>query len=146
MKRKENLKFLGSEIRKSSFEKRTGVKGGPCKFIDKNGDIHTRNGFGNETIYGPAKFLVFGKEKNGQIKVTDIFKTIFSFYGNLKKAEKEKIAKNITSALKDSGQIPAVSYEGSKFFWIDMDDFQNLNDVGAILSKYSEFQNPVDFF
>ena len=144
--KREDLKYLGWNIIKSVYETRTGVKGGPCKFIDKNGDIHTRNGFGNETIYGPAKFLVFGKEKNGQIKVTDIFKTIFSFYGNLKKAEKEKISQNITSALKDTGQIPAVSYEGSNFFWIDKDDFLNLNAYGAIRSKYEEFQEPFDFF
>lgn len=146
MVEKENLKFLGCEISKASYESRNGVKGGAAKFTDKNGGIHFRNGFGYETVYEPAKHLVFGKGKNGQIKVTDIFKTIFSFYGNLKKAEKEKIANNITSALKDSGQIPAVSYEGSKFFWIDKDDFQNLNEVGAILSKYTEFQKPVDFF
>lgn len=57
-------------------------------------------------------------EKNGQTKVTDIFKTIFSIYGKLKKAEKEKIARNIISAIKYSGWRPAVSYEGSKFFRI----------------------------
>ena len=146
MVEKENLKFLGCEISKASYESRNGVKGGAAKFIDRNGGIHFRNGFGHETVYEPAKHLVFGKGKNGQIKVCDIFKTIFFIYGKLNKTEKEKITQNITSALKDSGQVPAVSYEGSNFFWIDKDDFRNLNTYGAIRSKYAEFQEPFDFF
>lgn len=146
MKREENLKFLGCEISHASYETRTGVKGGPCKFTDKNGGIHKRNGFGHETVYEPAKHFVFGKGKNGQIKMCDIFKTIFFIYGKLNKREKEKIAQNITSALKDSGWIPAVSFEGSNFFSFDEENFQNLNDYGAIRSKYSDFQEPFDFF
>lgn len=146
MEKKERLKFLGCEISKSSYETRTGVKGGPTKFFDKNGDIHNRDGHGHETVFSPAKYRVYGQEKNGQIKVCDIFKTIFYIYGKLTKTEKEKIAQNITSALKDSGRIPAVSYEGSNFFWIEKEDFQNMNEYGAIRSKYSEFQDPVDFF
>ena len=76
MVEKEKLKFLGCEILKASFETRTGVKGGPAKFLDKNGSIHTRNGFGHETVYSPAKHLVYGREKNGHIKVCDISKII----------------------------------------------------------------------
>lgn len=146
MHKKENLKFLGCEISKASYESRNGVKGGTAKFTDKNGGIHFRNGFGHETVYEPAKHLVFGKGKNGQIKVCDLFKTIYFILGKLNKVEKEKIAQNITSALKDSGQIPAVSFEGSNFFSIDEEDFKNLNEIGAILSKYSDFQEPIDFF
>ena len=56
MEKKERLKFLGCEISKSSYETRTGVKGGPAKFTDKNGGIHTRNGYGSETIFTPSVF------------------------------------------------------------------------------------------
>ena len=140
------LKFLGTEKTKSSFEFRTGVKGRACRFTDANGDIHIRNGHGHETVFSPAKHIVYGREKNGQIKVCDLFKTIYFILEKLNKVEKEKIAQNITSALKDSGQIPAVSFEGSNFFSIDEEDFKNLNEIGAILSKYSDFQEPIDFF
>ena len=146
MVEKENLKFVGCEISKASYEKRTGVKGGCCKFFDKNGDIHIRNGHGHETVFSPAKHIVYGREKNGQIKVCDLFKTIYFILGKLNKLEKEKIAQNITSALKDSAQIPAVSFEGSNFFSIEEEDFKNLNSYGAICSKYTEFQEPFDFF
>lgn len=146
MVEKENLKFLGCEISKASYESRNGVKGGAAKFTDKNGGIHFRNGFGYETVYEPAKHLVYGQDNDGRIKVCDIFKTIFFICGKLNKTEKEKIAQNITSALKDSTRIPAVAFEGSNFFSIDKEDFQNLNAYGAILSKFCEFQDPVDFF
>lgn len=146
MEKKEFLKFLGTEITKAFFETRSGVKGGPAKFFDKNGDIHKRDGYGHETVFSPAKHLVYGQENNGKIKVCDLFKTIYFTYGKLNKVEKEKISQNITSALKDSGRIPAVSFEGSKFFSFSKEDFQNLNEIGEILSKYSDFQDPIDYF
>ncbi len=140
------FKFLGTEKTKSSFEFRTGVKGAACKFTDRNGSIHFRNGFGNEKIYSPATYRMYAVDKCGIVKSTDLFKNLFHLFGKLTPQKKENYVTNILTAIKAQDGCLGIANEVSKNFWIPDEELQKLNEIGAILSKYSDFQDSVDFF
>lgn len=146
MEKKERLKFLGCEISKSSYETRTGVKGGPAKFTDKNGGIHTRNGYGYERIFTPSVFRIYAKDENENVKTTDLYKTIFHLFGKLTPQKKENYARNILTALVELGSCIGISNEGSKNFWIEDKEVLDLKNAGTILENFDTFQEPDEYF
>ena len=146
MEREENFKFLSYANTKASYETRTGVQGGPAKFVDKNGSIHVRNGFGNEKIFTPSTYCIYAADESGNVKRTDLGKNLIHHFGKLTPQKKENYVTNILTALVELGSCIGISNGGSKNFWIPDEELQNLTEVGEIFSNFSEFQDPFDFF
>lgn len=140
----ENLEFCGVQYFPSDFTSKNGVGGSPAHFTTRDGGVHRRNGFGNETVFWPPQYILYAKSKDGTVMQTDLFKSIFFLLGKLEYKQRLQVAENIILAIKTYGIILAVHNEGSVNFWIEESQFSELVYLGESLQNYGPFEDPFE--